>query len=756
MAAIAATIVLLVGRAEAGPPAAPNSSGHRLPGPEEVIAAKTDLWGEAALRQPGGPTYEFFAGLLPPLRYVDADFLHYPIVLSAPGSPAKARLVSNGSAINALARQPNWKNETGIPVHVRVGRSREPFGADLARLDGPRYADGFLPIVQLHYTHDGAGYEEEAFAAVEEPLAAAGTAVVRFGFPARDRGQIDLRFEYGSELLIARGGMIRDRAGQVLAAYDGNWEWNPSRNLLISKTEHDPAAYVTIFTHPIDAAAAPAAGRDFYYRQRDLCARRWRALLADGMTVDVPEPYVNNAWRSLIVGTYAILSGDDLNYSASNQYARKYANESGEALRSLVVWGHAADLARAIRPLFVYRRPNLEYHDGTLKLRLLADYYFITRDQELIRETRPLWQKEIDLILDNRDPSTGLLPREKYCSDIDTRVRSLRTNANAWRGLRDMALVLDDLGEREQAERLAAIAADYRRIILATLDKVTVRTVDPPFVPIALDGEEPVPDPITGTRLGSYWNLVVQSLLGSGVFRYDSATATDILRYLQTNGGLCMGLLRVQSARPFWVNVQNIDDLYGVRYALLLQQRDEPDRALVSFYGKLAQGMTRDTFISGESSGILPWDRFGRQMALPPNSAGNASFLQQLRGLLVQDWDMDDDGKVETLRLLFATPRHWLRDGARIVIQRAPTAFGDVSIAIHSALSADRIIAVVDLPVRQAPAQTLLRLRLPDGLRFRSAHADGQPVPTAGPETLDLSGLSGRVQVEVLIRRPPP
>src|SRR5262249_44905673 len=152
----------------------------------------------------------------------------------------------------------------------------------------------------------------------------------------------------------------------------------------------------------------------------------------------------------------------------------------------------------------------------------------------------------------------------------------------------------------------------------------TVRSVNPPFVPIAMDGEEPVPDPITATRLGSYWNLVVQSLLGSGVFRYDSPTADAIIGYMQSNGGLCMGLIRVQSLRGAWVDVRNIDDLYGVRYALLLQERDEPERALVSFYAKLAQGMTRETFIDGESSGILALDRFGRQMGLPPNSAANA------------------------------------------------------------------------------------------------------------------------------------
>jgi hypothetical protein len=473
------------------------------------------------------------------------------------------------------------------------------------------------------------------------------------------------------------------------------------------------------------------------------------------MTIEVPEPYVNRAWRALLAGTWAIISGDDLNYSASNQYARKYAHESGEALRSLVLFGHGAAAARTIRPLFEYQRENIAYHDGAFKLRALADTYFLTADAELVRATRPLWQKEIDLILEARARSTGLLPREKYCSDIDTRVHSTNANANAWRGLRDMALVLEDLGEHAQAARLAAIAADYRRTILAAIDRATVRSVDPPFVPIALDGEEPVPDPITGTRLGSYWNLVVQSLLGSGVFRFDSPTADAIVRYMRANGGLCMGLIRVQSARAGWADVRNIDDLYGVRYALLLQQRDEPDRALVSFYAKLAQGMTRETFIDGEASGIRPLDGFGRQMGLPPNSAANASFLQQLRCLLVQDWDLDDDGRAETLRLLYATPRPWLRDGARIRLEHAPTEFGELTLSAASDLAAGRVTAAIDLPGRRAPARILLRLRLPEGFRMSAARVGGRPARLADRETIDLTGFLGGVQVEAAVARDP-
>src|SRR3954453_14402968 len=153
--------------------------------------------------------------------------------------------------------------------------------------------------------------------------------------------------------------------------------------------------------------------------------------------------------------------------------------------------------------------------------------------------------------------------------------------------------------------------------------------------------------------------------------------------------------------------------------------------------------MTRDTFIDGESTGIEPLDRFGRQVALPPNSTANASFLIQLRNLLVQDQDMDNDGKAETLRLLFATPRRWLEDGQRIIVQRAPPAFGEVSITAESQLSRGKVVVTVDLPPR-VPAKTLLRLRLPEEWKVTDVTANGKPLDRAGPETFEVSALRGK------------
>ena len=136
-------------------------------------------------------------------------------------------------------------------------------------------------------------------------------------------------------------------------------------------------------------------------------------------------------------------------------------------------------------------------------------------------------------------------------------------------GLRDLSIVLDEV-EKDDSAKLSTIAEDYRKLTLAALEKSTFKAVQPAFVPVAMSGEELPPDPITSTRMGSYWNLVIPCVLGSGLFPIDSAPATNIIEYIQKKGGLCMGMTRVQSVRGFWVNTQNIDDLYVIRYVLAL------------------------------------------------------------------------------------------------------------------------------------------------------------------------------------------
>jgi hypothetical protein len=251
--------------------------------------------------------------------------------------------------------------------------------------------------------------------------------------------------------------------------------------------------------------------------------------------------------------------------------------------------------------------------------------------------------------------------------------------------------------------------------------------------------------------MGSYWNLMIHYVLGSGVFTAHSKEANDVLRYVEQHGGLCMGMLRAR-ANPgnWWVAGPRVNDLYGLRRNLALLERDEVDRALVGFYGKLAQGMTRDTFIGCEGSSIVPFDEHGRQMSLPPNSTANANYLQTLRYMLVQDYDTDDDGEPDTLRLAYATPRAWLADGKAIKVENAPTQFGAVSYTITSKLNDGTIIADVSLPPRPA-TKTQIRFRLPQNQKLASATAGGKSLDVSSGVTIDLTGLSGKVTIEAKV-----
>src|SRR3954471_16548051 len=96
------------------------SGNPELPALAAAIESKLDLWGEAAMRQTNGASYEFFENLLPPPRYVNADFHFYPIVLSAPNARVKARLISNGSGVNLRGGTRSW-NDLATPVVFRVG-----------------------------------------------------------------------------------------------------------------------------------------------------------------------------------------------------------------------------------------------------------------------------------------------------------------------------------------------------------------------------------------------------------------------------------------------------------------------------------------------------------------------------------------------------------------------------------------------------------------------------------------------------------
>ena len=63
---------------------------------------------------------------------------------------------------------------------------------------------------------------------------------------------------------------------------------------------------------------------------------------------------------------------------------------------------------------------------------------------------RPRWSQPVKKIMQSINSDIGLLPRELSDGDNNRMIDSLSSDANGWRGLRDIADVLEDMGENEE------------------------------------------------------------------------------------------------------------------------------------------------------------------------------------------------------------------------------------------------------------------------------------------------------------------
>jgi hypothetical protein len=740
-----------------------------MPSLAEVVEARRDVWGELAMRQPNGASYEFFEPLLPPPRYVNADFRYYPLVLSAPGAPVKARLISDGSGVNLRGGARSWK-DVGTPVIFRVGPDEFRFGGLRDRLSLPQPVEGWLPIYEITYRHpypvqtegsvpidqkpgqrEAEVYRLEAFVTTDPALAGHAVVFVQFTLAAGSNGLVTVQLDPPAGATFASGQLVNAQ-GQPVVWTDRAWKWERA-GLHARLQPGGVAATLAIATRPLTAGAL-TFGEESYARHRAITERKWKEIVGRAMRVDVPEPRVNHAWRSLLVQNLMLLNGDRILYSAGNQYEALYEAEGSDAALAMMSWGYEDEAKRMFVPLLDFLRKGLEHHQAGLKLHDVARCWWQTRDADWLKAMRPRWEKELNRLLENRTGPDGLLPKERYCGDIATPIYSLSVESKAWRALRDLPPVLRALGDEALATRVARAEAEVKPKVLDAINRSLRRETTPPFIPNALLANEHLHDPITATRIGSYWNLVINYTIGSRLFPVGSDEETWIPHYLETHGGLCMGMVRAGGTEhAFWTGSDRINPLYGTRYVVDALRRDDAERALVSFYGMLSQGFTRNTFVVGEGCTLAPIDDGGRFFYCPPNSAGNGHFLTMLRNLLLQDFDLDDDGEPETLRLLFGTSRRWLEDGKRIVVERAPTAFGPVSVRAESHLASGNVAVTAQLPTRNAPRRILLRARVPEGWRVTSARLGSEVLPVDDRGTVGLTGRAGTVVVRFAVKK---
>ncbi len=693
LALIVAIALLAPAHAAFAACSAPKASPAYSARVDAALRSRTDLWGEAALHSPGGPTFANVSGHLAPLLYARTSkgrpltasgvyYLPFAEPVGPAGTSSIALHVADGSEILS-------GSTSGPGLMIEVGGSR--FGSCLGTLSTPGLADGWLPILDTRY----AGYSEESFAAREGGTLAS---FIRISGP----GAIALRPTVTG---LRRRGNRLVRGSRTYVVFDGSARWDGRTLTFAGGTVY--AAWLTPATGQppaIDAAA--------YDTARLAVTRYWEGRLGSGAQLDVPERRVMDAERALMVQSLVL----SWRYSAGNPYQEFSFPESLDAAQVAAELGFYPVAASILRVSFTRAtRPYPSWVAGE-KLLAAADYVRLSGDRHFLTdEMRTL--AELVAGLKRRQGSSGLLAPEAFSSDIPDSVQGLHAQTVAWEGLLAMASVWaagGHPGYALDARRIAGrLGAALRRAVAASERRLPDGSL---FLPMRLDSGEQPYETVTESREGSYWNLVAPYALASGFFAPGSPQAEGALAYLQKHGSLLLGLVRAGGYALYGPGTGPVpsgtDEVYGVNLARFLAAQDDPDELALALYGQLASAMTPDTFVEGEAASVAPLDGLRyRAMYLPPNSVGGDSFLETLKLMLVQDTSSGID-------IAFATPPAWLLPGKRIAVSSVPTRFGPVSFSL--AASTHQVQIHVGLP-RRLPGKTVqLRLRLPDGRQIRS------------------------------------
>ena len=725
---------------------------------ERAVASGKDVWGGELLRAHGGPTYAAARRFLAPLtqglqwhgRTLTASgsyYMPFSFPFTPYGSTVFALHVADGSEIIT-------RNVSGANLKVYVGSGKDLYGSCRARLQQPKLAEGYLPILQTSYT-DAAGveYHQESFVGraygtygarsvisfvkltVDARRAAHG-ATVRLvpwkllAHSAPDRlalkGQARLIVSDGAEFV---SGVVRYRvpAGEKQTIY-ADWLNAPS-----------DAQYV----HATAAA---------YETARDTVVAFWKKRLGEGATFTVPETTVQNAEQAIL--TQLISYG--WRYSIGNPYEELSYAESLDAAEIAAEYGYST-VAKQILDFSLARmklRPQrFTAFRGAHILTTAATYYRLTRDRTFLRAQTPALAQLVARIASRQIHSgakKGRLLPEALSTDLEGHaVDSVSGQIEAVEGLLAIGRVWSSNGYPAEAARARTLATSIDQALRPAVTKATKRLHDGSvFVPDQLTKPRQKPFArITATRDGSYWNLVMPYAFASGWFAPHSSMSRGILRYLFGHGARLLGVPRTY-ARTVYGDAPGagLAQVYGLSTSRFLADNDEPDQLVLSLYGMLAAGMTTGTFISGEAVSVLPIrGALDRAMFMPPNSGANASYLGTLREQLVHE-RRGPLGAPVGLDLAFSTPPSWLADGEEIDVRSAPTSFGKVSYTLTR--TGSTISGKLVIPYGPTAR---IRLRLPAGEHLTHVVVGSTVIAADRAGTIDLGDRHGSMTLRATV-----
>ncbi|MBM4061739.1 MAG: hypothetical protein FJ265_11690 [Planctomycetes bacterium] len=633
----------------------------------EIAALGRDRHGEHILAG-GEPDFARVAALFPPLRTARE-------ALSVPDHPDEFGVGADG-AIDFAGDIAGWAGAQPRGAFTIDGRA---LGAHCEK----RLLDGHLPIVLAHF-QNGPDAQLTAFAWSEE---------LRSDRPL----QAYLRLSLAKPAALAFALQPPPANARPLAA--------EGRELLL-RLPHDPRQ---------PAVCVEAA--EFEAKLQEV-RTHWRALLDQGPRITTPEPRVDDAYRAWLAWGYVDCDRRGEVYEphdGAGFYEAVFDYSAALWCHALDLYGRHADAQRYLDSLLTFVRPDGRFHVnyglpgmGAL-LFAMAQHGELSGDDAWLRRVAWRMQSICGFLLALRARSLaageaqhplvrGLIRYRSY-ADYPQATVNYYGDAYSCIGLEATARVLERLGERAAAGRLAAEAAAYRRDILASMGAAVFERKNQRILPMEPETKRLLES--TDYRAGSYYGVVASMLLESGFFPAGDPRAALVVDFLESQRGLILGMCEFDGG---------VDHAYTYGYWLERLRAGEPGRALLGFYGSLAYGMGRDTYCGVEVTKIAS----GEGTPTTPHLYSTTQQLRLLRMMLLRE-------EGDELWLLGGAPTAWWAEGKELVVEQAPTRFGTV--ALRAGGQQGGVVVEVDGAARAG--RLVLPLRLPGGAQVGTCKVTG-------------------------------
>lgn len=662
--------------------------------------------------------------------------------------------------------------DTGTDWFKDAGELQVSFGAGHSKFVSRRLDEEWLPSIETTFAESGIAYVERAFVA---PWDSSGTAparlnrasacVVEFSITNRGSAALEARLEleflrnsregiHAGLLEIAEGWAVTGERGLIaLVKAPSGGKADSSQGGALKLKREGGRLLLSGTLRPNEESHCVVllrSGNEDLLKSRPLEELRkefksyWNSVLSRGMQIDTPDTLLNDVIKSSQVRCLiaARNEADGLRVApwiAAMSYG-PLESEAHSVIRGMSFLGHE-EFARRGLDFFIHRYNTNGFLTtgyttfGTAwHLWTAGEYHQIYQDRAWILDAAPKMGRVGEWIVRQLDktapsvagdrPESGLMP-PGVIADWNAFAYHFANNGYYYAGLRELAGMLKSVGDPRHAE-FAARAEQLRRSTLRSYQWTQARSpviqlrngTWTPHYPSQVHSPGPLGGFFPGQDAGRSWCYDVEigahQLVPTGVMEPQSHEVGLMLDHMEDVQFLADGWFDYQEAgnRADWFNRGGFSKVqpYYTRNAEIYALRDDVKPFIRSYFNSLAAMLNPEV--------LSLWEHFNHSGAWDKTHE-TGYFLHQTREMFVQE----RAGELWIAPLLTS---NWMAEGMSVRVANAPSRFGTVSYRVSSHLAQSRIEAVIEPPSRSRPEAIVLRLRHPDGRKWRAVTVNGR------------------------------